>query len=479
MTNTPVRVRFAPSPTGYFHVGGAKTALYNWIFARQNNGVFVLRIEDTDAERNRPEWIDGIQSAMQWLLSDLHEAAWDEGPYFQSASAPRQVAVAHDLRTRGAAYYCDCIRDALDARNAVFKEATGQVRTGYDGFCRDRGLAAADGRALRFRTPDDGVTVVRDLIRGNPEFANALIEDFVILRGNGSPMFLLANVVDDIDMGITHVIRAEEHLPNTPKAQLLWQAVTDLPVPVFAHVPLLVNEKRQKLSKRRDPVALEMYRDQGFLPEAMRNFLLLLGWSPAGDEEIVPWSQILDEFRLDAVNSSPAYFDVAKLTAINGEYIRRLPLDEFIERSAPWCAAPFAPWSAEQFDPVVWRGMAPFVQERIKRLDEIAGYVDFLFLDEPPVDEAAWAKGTKGPAGAVLDDVIAAYSECEWQASDLKDAVETVGERHGLNRSKSQAPVRVAITGKTVGPPLYESVELLGRARALVRLRRARARLVE
>ena len=313
----PVRVRFAPSPTGYFHVGGAKTALYNWIFARQHDGAFVLRIEDTDTERNKPEWIDGIQRAMQWLVSGLDSPAWDEGPYFQSHNAPKHLAAAERLFATGHAYYCDCTRDDVKTR-------TGSEHAGYDGHCRTRTLDAASGRALRFRTPDDGVTVVSDVIRGNPEFPNDHIEDFIILRGNGSPMFLLANVVDDIDMGITHVVRAEEHLSNTPKAQLLWLALDGGPLPVFAHVPLLVNEKRQKLSKRRDPVALEMYRDQGVLPEAMRNFLMLLGWSPSGDDEIVPWSRIMAEFRLEDVNSSPAYFDVQKLTAINGEYIRAL-----------------------------------------------------------------------------------------------------------------------------------------------------------
>ncbi len=456
-------MRFAPSPTGYFHVGGAKTALYNWIFARQHGGTFVLRIEDTDAERNKPEWIDGIQRAMQWLVSDLDSPAWDEGPYFQSANAPKHLVAAEQLHERGLAYYCECTRDDVKAR-------TGSEHLGYDGYCRDRGLTAGPGRALRFRTPDDGVTVVTDLIRGNPEFPNDHIEDFIILRGNGQPMFLLANVVDDIDMGITHVIRAEEHLPNTPKAQLLWTALDGGPLPVFAHVPLLVNEKRQKLSKRRDPVALEMYRDQGFLPEAMRNFLMLLGWSPAGDAEIVPWSQIMAEFRLEDVNSSPAYFDVAKLSAINGEYIRALPVDEFIVR-------------AEPFLPEAWRGsdtfraMAALVQERVKRLDEVPGMVDFLFLDDAPIDDVSWAKAMKTPAADVLAGVIEAYGTCAWDAASLKAAAEAVGERYGLKPSKAQAPVRVAITGRSVGPPLYDAIEVLGRPRTIARLETARARL--
>ena len=468
----PVRVRFAPSPTGYFHVGGAKTALYNWIFARQHGGVFVLRIEDTDAERNKPEWIEGIKSALQWIGVD-----WDEGPYFQSERAERHTDAARQLFENGLAYYCDCTRDEIDARNAAHKNATGEVRTGYDGHCRDRSLAPAEGRALRFRTADEGTTVVQDLIRGNPEFPNAALEDFIILRGNGSAMFLLANVVDDIDMGITHVIRGEEHLPNTPKAQLLWNALDGGQLPVFAHVPVLVNEKRQKLSKRRDKVALEMYRDEGFLAEAMRNFLMLLGWSPAGTDEVVPWERVLDEFRLDDVNSSPAFFDVTKLTAINGEYIRMLPVEEFVERSQPWLQAPFAPWPTERFRPEVFHAMAPLVQERVKRLDEVPSMVDFFFLPEAPIEDGSWAKAMKGPAAEVLDDVIDSYAACDWRADELKALVEAVGERHGLNRSKSQAPIRVAITGRTVGPPLYESIELLGRDETLARLRAARQRL--
>jgi glutamyl-tRNA synthetase len=472
VTAGAVRVRFAPSPTGYFHVGGAKTALYNWIFARQHDGVFVLRIEDTDAERNRDEWIDGIQSALSWIGCD-----WDEGPYFQSERAELHIAAARRLHAAGNAYYCDCTRDEIDVRNAAHKQATGETRTGYDGFCRDRGLAPAEGRALRFHTPDEGVTTVVDLIRGNPEFPNHAIEDFVILRGNGSAIFLLANVVDDIDMRITHVIRGEEHLPNTPKAQLLWEALDGGPLPVFAHVPVLVNEKRQKLSKRRDKVALEMYRDEGFLPEAMRNFLMLLGWSPAGDEEVVPWERILREFRLEDVNSAPAFFDVAKLAAINGEYIRMLDVDDFVARCEPWLRPPVAPWAAEDFRPDVFRAMAPLVQERVKRLDEVPGMVDFLFLREAPIEAASWDKAMKGPAADVLDDVIDAYGACEWRAEELKALVEAAGERHGLNRSKSQAPVRVAITGRTVGPPLYESMALMGRDETLARLRAARARL--
>src|SRR5205814_6392518 len=220
---------------------------------------------------------------------------------------------------------------------------TGSEHKGYDGFCRSRSLPAGDGRAVRFRTPDDGATIVEDLVRGKPTFENALIEDFVIARGDGSPVFLLANVVDDMFMGITHVIRAEEHLPNAPKQQLLWEALGAEP-PVWAHAPILVNEKRQKLSKRRDRVALEDFRAEGYLAEAMRNYLMLLGWAPGGDREIVPWSVVEAEFRLEDVNPSPAFFDVKKLRAFNGEYIRALPLAEFIQECQPWLRGGTAPW---------------------------------------------------------------------------------------------------------------------------------------
>ncbi|GAB3859857.1 hypothetical protein GCM10027610_099910 [Dactylosporangium cerinum] len=326
-------MRFAPSPTGMFHVGGARSALQNWIYAKQQGGVFVLRIEDTDAARNRPEWTEGILNALEWIgiARDTYE-----GPYFQSTYAEQHTAAAHELYTAGKAYYCDCTREQVQER------AGAQFR-GYDGFCRDRALGPGEGRALRFRAPDEGSTVVVDLVRGEPTFDNKLIEDFVIARADGSAVFLLANVVDDMTMGITHVIRAEEHLPNTPKQQLLWAALGRTP-PVWAHVPVVVNEKRQKLSKRRDKVALEQYRDEGYLADAMRNYLMLLGWAPSNDREIVPWSVIEDEFRLEEVNPSPAFFDEKKLRAFNGEYIRALAPEAFAEACRPWLTGtPVAP----------------------------------------------------------------------------------------------------------------------------------------
>lgn len=444
-----------------FHVGGARSALFNWVMARQSGGTLVLRIEDTDTSRNKPEWTEGILRALAWLGIDENEY---EGPYFQSANAGRHQDAVRALLQQGRAYYCGCSRDDVIAR-------TGDPHRGYDGFCRDRGLGPGDGRAVRFRTPDEGQTQVMDLIRGNPVFENSVLEDFVIARADGSAPFLLANVVDDISQRITHVVRGEEHLSNAPKQQLLWEALGERP-PVWAHVPVIVNEKRQKLSKRRDKVALEDYQAEGYLAEAMRNYLMLLGWAPSGDREIVPWDVIESEFRLETVNASPAFFDVKKLRAINGEYVRALPIERFEQECLPWLRqAPF------DHDPEVFARLAPLAQTRLAVLSEIVELVDFAFLPEPVSDEAAWAKAMKEPAADILAGAEAAYQEAHWDAAELKTALEKVGAAHGLKLGKAQAPVRVAVTGRTIGLPLFESLEIIGRDVTLARIAAARARL--
>jgi len=454
-----------------FHVGSARSALQNWIYAQQQGGVFVLRIEDTDAARNRPEWTDGIISALDWL--GIEQGSY-EGPYFQSAYAAEHAAACTRLHGQGRAYYCDCTRADVIAR-------TGNQHTGYDGFCRDRGLGPGEGRALRFRTPDEGETVVEDMVRGKPTFENKLIEDFVIARSDGSPLFLLANVVDDMAMGITHVIRAEEHLPNTPKQQMLWEALGAAP-PVWAHVPVIVNEKRQKLSKRRDKVALEAYRDEGYLAAAMRNYLMLLGWAPSGDREIVPWSVVEAEYRLDEVNHAPAFFDVKKLRAFNGDYIRALAPEEFAAVCAPWLTGTASidppPWDPAAFDSAAFAAVAPLAQTRIAVLSEIVEYVDFLFLDEPVKDDFSWMKVMTDGAAELLGAAHAAYSALDdWSAEPLKAELVRIGEERGLRLGKAQGPVRVAVTGRSVGLPLFESIEVLGRDRTLARLAAARAQL--
>lgn len=427
----------------------------------------MLRIEDTDESRNSPEWTQGIIDALSWLGIDSTHPQF-EGPYFQSANAELHVAAAHRLYEQGNAYWCDLTADQIQER------AKASGKQGYDGFSRDRGLEPGPGRVLRFRVPE-GVTVVNDLVRGRVEFSNDTIEDFVLLRGNGTPMFLLANVVDDIEMKISTVVRAEEHLPNTPKQQLIWDALGHTP-PVWAHVPVLVNEQRKKLSKRRDKVALEQYREEGILPDAMVNYLMTLGWAPAGDEEIVPWQRIVDEFRLEDVNHSPAFFDIKKLNAFNGDYIRAMTLDEFITACAPYLQN--APWPTERFNSDVFAKVAPLVQTRVVTLSEVPEMVDFIFLADPEVDEASWSKTMSADfAIEVLRDFNSALSTCEWNHDALKQILETWTESRELKLGKTQAPIRVALTGRTVGPPLFESIEVLGRDETQRRLQSALSRL--
>ena len=455
-----------------FHVGGARSALFNWALAlQQPEGKFVLRIEDTDAARNRPEWTEGILRALSALGIDERDPHF-EGPYFQSAYADKHREVAEELYRKGRAYYCDCTREQSQERR-------GNPHLGYDGYCRDRGLEPGPGRALRFRVPEGGPTVVDDKIRGRVEFDHSAIEDFVIARSDGSPLFVLANVVDDVEMAITHVVRGEEHLSNTPKQQLLWEALGQTP-PVWAHLPVIVNEKRQKLSKRRDKVALEDYLAEGYLPEAMVNYLMLLGWGPGDDREIMPFSEMVPLFRLEDVNSSSAFFDEKKLRAFNGEYIRALDTTEFVERCAPWLGSEKAPWPAENFDAQVFEAVAPLAQTRISVLSEIVSYVDFLFLDRPVEDEKSWAKAMKPGVGEeMLTAALERFSDpnLEWRAEPLKAALEEVAAAQGLKLGKAQAPVRVAVTGRTVGLPLFESLELLGRSRVQERLRAALEKL--
>lgn len=462
-----------------FHVGNARSLLLNWILARQSGSTMILRIEDTDAARSRPEWIDGIVRAMAWLGVGPGEY---EGPLLQSSYVDAHAKAARDLYDRGLAYFCDCTREQVQAR-------TGSEHASYDGFCRSRELPGGSGQALRFRTPDDGVTVVCDAIRGEPSFGNREIGDFVIARSDGSPLFLLANVVDDIAMGVTHVIRGEEHLPNAPKQQLLWEAFGHAP-PVWAHATVLVNEQRRKLSKRRDKLALEGYRDEGYLPEAFRNYLMLLGWAPSGNREVVPWQVIEDEFRLEDVSAAPAFFDVRKLAAINARYLRALPLGDFIAACQPWLTGPFAsaaekaetgfgitapPWDPGAYNAAVFAAAARLAQTRITVLSEIRSYVDFLFMDQPQIDPAAWQK--VAAHAHLLPGIADRFADLPvWEASALHAALAEAGDEHGLKLAKAQAPVRVAVTGRLAGLPLFESLEILGRDRTLARLQQAAIR---
>ena len=468
---TPVRVRFAPSPTGFLHVGSGHSALANWLFARHAGGEFLLRIEDTDAERNRPELIDNVLEMLQWL-----GLQWDGEPVHQSGRTERYTDAAAKLHAAGSTYYCDCTGDDVQARN----KASGG-KPGYDGHCRDRGLEPGPGRALRFRVPDDGRTGWTDLVRGEVSVANQDIEDFVILRGNGAPMFLLANAYDDADMGITHVIRGEDHVNSTPKYLLVLDGLGLARPEAFAHMPLLVNEARKKLSKRRDDVSMADYRDRGYLPEAMVNYLALLGWGPADGVEVRPVAEIVEQYRLEDVNASPAFFDQKKLSFVNAEHIRALPLAEFLARCRPFLSSDAA---AEAL-----ASLGPEVQERVRTLAEVEPMIEFLVVDEPEMDDASWTKAiTKGKAVPEMVDAtiarLGALAADAWTPAPIQQAVGDAALDAGLvnaegqpQLSKAQGPVRVAISGRTVGPPLWESITLLGRERTLARLHALRGRL--
>ncbi len=411
----------------------------------------------------------------------------DEGPYRQSAREALYQEAIERLWAAGALYACDCRREDVEARTKD------NATPGYDGFCRDRGLERGPGRALRFAVPHDGDTVVSDVIRGEVSFPRRAMEDFVVVKSDGQPLFVLANVVDDRDMAITHAIRGVDLLPSAPKGVLLWEALdraggaTPVPLPFYAHLPLLVNEQGKKLSKRRDEVALEFYRDEGFLPAAFRNFLALLGWSPPGQEEKVPVEELVAAFDLAHVHHAPAFFDVKKLTHLNGEYVRELTGPAFVEVSRPWVDPPpegwrpptDPPWPPDRFDRAVFDRLAPVVQERVTTLSEVPGLVDFVFLADPSIDEDSWEKAvaTDDAAPAILDAAIAAYGDCPWDAETLHEVTNRLAEEAGRKLAKAQAPIRVAVTGRRVGPPLFQSLEVLGRDEVLRRLRAARDRL--
>ncbi|MXY02844.1 MAG: glutamate--tRNA ligase [Acidimicrobiales bacterium] len=424
------RLRFAPAPTGLPHLGTARTALFNWLYARHCGGEMVLRIEDTNAELATTAHIDQILETLDWLGLDF-----DGDPVFQSQ--------------RGALY------DAAVDR------------------WLDEGRAYVDDGAVRFAVPDEGVTAFDDIVRGRVEFPNASIDDFVVRRSDGSATFFVANAVDDLDLGITHVVRGEDLLNTTPKVVLLRAALGAPDMPTFAHLPLIVNKQRKKLSKRRDDVSLISYRDQGVLPAAMVNYLALLGWGPPDDIEVRALSEIVDLFDLADVNAAPAMFDIDKLTAINGSYVRALDDAGFAAAVEPWVRA--EPWGAD-LDAATLSKVAPLIRERTRLLGDAPGRIAFLFA-EPQIDPDDWAAAMVAPASDILDRARTAFSEADWSAVTLHAELRAIGESFGLKLGKAQAPVRVATTGRAVGPPLFESLALLGRENTLARLDIALAKL--
>jgi glutamyl-tRNA synthetase len=473
---TGVRVRFAPSPTGFLHVGGARTALFNWLYARHNGGVFVLRIEDTDVERSRQDWTEGIQTTLRWLGLD-----WDEGPYFQSARFDRHLEVAQQLLASGAAYECFCTEEEITARYEA-RKARGPADPGYDGHCRslpdaERARLAAEGRprSIRFRTPDEGVSSFTDVIRGEVTVPWSTIPDFVIVRTSGAPVFYLANAVDDADTGITHVIRGED-LTDTTHRMLALRSALGLPGrPVFAHLPLLVGADRAKLSKRHGAVSLEDFRDRGYLPEALRNYLGLLGFSlPSAEDgstrEIVPLEELVAGFDLARVAPSPAFFDHDKLNWMNGEYIRALPVAEFVARCRPFGRERYG----ERLDEAVFAGAMAIAQERATTLLGAAEAAWFLFVPEDEfaiVPESVERLRSTERVGEILEAVAEHLETCEWtvEAVDLRPVLEKLE----IKPRKALPAVYAAVEGTHAGLPLFDSIVLLGRERSVARVRAA------
>ena len=454
-------------------MGSARTALFNWLFARHHGGEMVLRVEDTDAALKTQQYVDAIIEPLRWLGLD-----WDAGPYFQSERTDAHAAAIEQLLAGGAAYFCDLTREEIEARCA----AAG-LPAGYHGWSRDRDVADGPGVVVRFRCPADGTTVVNDVVRGQVSFPNESLEDFVIRRGDGSPTFHLANAVDDHDMAISHVIRGEDLLNTTPRVQLIWQALGYGAPPTYAHLPLLVNAKRQKLSKRRDDVSLDSYRRAGYLPEAMVNYLALLGWGPPDEVEIRPLDEIVTLFDLDAVKPAAAFFDPARLDHINSAYIKALTPEQFADAAEPFLTGADAPWPSERYDRDVVQSLAGEIQQRIAHLDEAAGWIDWILCPDVTYDEKAWHKSiVKGRAAAeVLEAVEARLAGDDFSSTERLEAI-VMGAGDELTESvgarvRSQPPVRVALTGTGAGLPLWEPMRLLGKDETLARIRKARSRL--
>ncbi|MFI9099015.1 glutamate--tRNA ligase [Streptomyces fildesensis] len=487
---SPVRVRFCPSPTGNPHVGLVRTALFNWAFARHHQGKLIFRIEDTDAARDSEESYQQLLDAMRWLGFD-----WDEGPevggphapYRQSERMDIYADVAKKLQDAGHAYDCYCTTPELDERRAAAR-AAGKP-SGYDGHCRDLSaeqIAAyqAEGRTsiVRFRMPDAPITFT-DLVRGELTFTPDNVPDFGIVRANGAPLYTLVNPVDDALMEITHVLRGEDLLSSTPRQIALYGALAEIGVgngttPAFGHLPYVMGEGNKKLSKRDPESSLNLYRERGFLPEGLLNYLSLLGWSLSADQDLFSMEEMVAAFDIADVNANPARFDLKKCEHINAEHLRMLDVKTFMSACAPWLKAPFAPWAPEAFDQAAFEAIAPYAQTRLQVLSDITANVDFLFLDQPVEDEASWQKAMKEGSDALLRTARAKLADADWSDPEsLKAAVLAAGEEHGLKLGKAQAPVRVAVTGRTVGLPLFESLEVLGRERTLARVDAALAKL--
>ena len=475
------RVRFAPSPTGYLHVGGARTALFNWLFARRYGGVFVLRIEDTDAGRSSSEMVDGILDGLRWLGLD-----WDEGPlvggpyapYFQSERFERHREMARRLVAEGHAYYCYCTPEELKAkRDAGAQTGEGGSAWRYDRTCcrltpDEIAVREQDGvpRAVRFKVPD-GSMAFEDLVHGTIAFEGAHIEDFVIVRSDGHPTYHLSVVSDDVEMAITHVVRGDDHISNTPKHILLYRAL-GAPVPQFAHVPLILGPDKKRLSKRHGATSVMEYAGQGFLPEAMVNFLGLLGWSPGpGDRELFSKTELVEVFSLDGISGGNAVFNPEKLEWFNQQYIVRLPPDELAERLKPSFQAAGLWDDAYLGDRRAWFfAVLELMRPRVKRLGDFAVQGLFFFVDQIEYDPAAVTKYLRGMAEHLTAFDAACAELAAFDAPSIEAALRLVADAQGVKAASLIHASRVAVSGKTVTPGLFDVLALLGRIRVHHRL---------
>ncbi len=478
-----VRVRFAPSPTGYLHVGGGRTALYNWLFARSQGGTLILRSDDTDAARSSDDFREDIVRSLRWLGVD-----WDEGievggphePYRQSLRLDRYREVVAELLESGAAYHSFETSEQLDEFR---KQAQARgLPPAYDGRFRvddgeaHRRLASGEQAPVRFAVPRPGRTVFDDVVRGEVAFDNEQVDDFVMLRSDGTPTYHLASTVDDVDFGITHVVRGEDLLSSTPKHILLTEAMGGS-VPRYGHLSLLLGPDGSKLSKRHGHTAIRAYRDAGISAEALRNFLVILGWSPGTDEEIVAVEDMVDRFDLSSVSRNPAVFDQTKLEWMSGVYIRNMDVDEFATRSLPLVEEDLGrPLNATEHS--AFDAVAPLVQERAKQLTEIPEQVRFLFIDIV-WDDASWQKVmTKPDARTAVErghQLLSALGA--WDTAAIEVTCRSIVSELEIGAGKVFQPLRVAVTGSSVSPPLFESMQALGRDRTLARLEGALARM--
>jgi glutamyl-tRNA synthetase len=457
----PVITRFPPSPTGFLHVGGARTALFNWLYARHTGGRFVLRFEDTDIERSTRQSVDAILEALDWLGID-----WDEGPYFQSERLPVYREHLQKLLDAGHAYYCTCSPEEIEAMRQEAAARGGKPR--YDGRCRDRQLPPTDSAVIRFKAPLAGTTVVDDRVKGPIAFQNGELDDFIICRSDGMPMYNLAVVVDDITMGINTIIRGDDHVNNTPKQILLYHAL-EAPLPVFAHVPMVLGSDRARLSKRHGAMSVTEYREMGYLPEAMLNYLVRLGWSH-GDQEFFTRRDLIDKFSLENIGKSAGIFDPAKLLALNAEHLREAAPDRLADLLRPFLAAQ----GVTPPDPRQLREVVATLQARSKTLEEMATGALFYFQSPIVYEEKAAAKFLKPTALEPLRHLTAQLTRLTaFDEDQIEGAFVQTMEATGLKLGKIAQPVRVALSGKTVSPGIFEIIRVLGQEETLARMHRA------